>query len=712
MVHRETSGLNTQTPPYSTSIESVLRSGWSIPLWFVIIFTVVAGLFCVWVYVSERGPARKWLRLVLAAIRFALLLTVLWMLASWSWVKFKTQRPEVAVIVDVSSSMATQDMSDGSQESASRMDAVKGLLATLSDASSRRLEQDYQVSWFAAAESLERLPSLFSSANTNQLKADRTQSRLGECLIRMLEMQAGRGTAAIVFLSDGINTSGPGLGDVEALARSAAIPIFAVAFGRQFALPDIRLADTLIEKDVYLGDRVTAEVSVIASDIASQSVTVTLSETQSKRRLDETQLKLTSSTNQQTARLSFVPDRAGEIQLSLTVSAAENETELSNNTVTTNVTVEDKSIQVMLVYEKPCYEFRFLKHLLERSTQAGDVARSSFVLQSVLQQADPDYVAQDKSAIRLVPSDPQRIAQFDVFVFGEFDPNLVSRKSQRAIYEAVTEAGAGCIFIWGSGAPASQLSGWPLGNLLPIRDDGAPTPPMQSQNGLFQWQLTPLGSQALPMQLTAPPSQNDSFWRQLPKFSSSCDLGQTKVGAQVLAEAVGPGREFPVLITQYAGAGRVALQAMDETYRWTTFGGSDLYHQRYWGQTLRWLSRGKLGQEIQASELMVEPRQANLGRPIRFEVSLGNEVNESDLPELVEVVVEDSRQAPRRIALSKSSRTNRLYQTTASDFPPGSYRAVIAQPATESQPSAEFVITSPPGEQANLRQCRWATFIS
>src|SRR5690606_27843048 len=99
---------------------------------------------------------------------------------------------------------------------------------------------------------------------------------------------AGKGTAAVILVSDGINTSGTTLREAAKAARRAAIPIVAVAVGRQTELPDLRLADLLIDRDVYLGDQVTAEVSVIVSDVPSAQTRIVLRDQTTNKVLDET----------------------------------------------------------------------------------------------------------------------------------------------------------------------------------------------------------------------------------------------------------------------------------------------------------------------------------------------------------------------------------------------------------------------------------------
>lgn len=689
----------------NTSIERVLEATWMIPIWVWILFTLSAISFACWVYWAERGTARRWSRGLLASLRLLLLLLVLWMLAGWNQLQFEVEQPELALVIDRSASMATRDVNGfelPAGELQSRMEAVGGLLRRVSASQKRRLRQDYQVKCYTVAETLNLSSTSFLSDLQEIPSADGIQSKLGDTLTQLIERQSGRGVAALVIFSDGINTAGQTLHEAEKAARLAAVPIYSVVVGREFTLPDVRLADLLMDRDVYFGDRVAAEISVLASDLQSTEISVTLIDASSGSTLDETRIALSAEDNQSVARLSFVPDRPGPIPLRITASAVEGETDLSNNVINQVVNVQDKTLKVLLVHQQPSYEFRFLKHFLERSQQAGDTPVSSFQLQSVLQESDSNYVAQDQSALRLVPSQDSQLKDIDVFVFGPFNPNLVSRRSQEVIYETITEAGAGCVFLFGQGSPARELQGWPLARLLPMEPSDTRDAAL-SQNHVYRWQPTALGLTALPMQLASTPQQSSSLWEQLPKFQAIGHIGSLKMGAQVLATAVGTDLQRPLLVTQYAGAGRVALQATDETYRWTSISGSDIYHQRYWGQLLRWVSRGKLNQSRQISELRVEPRQTQAGQAVRIEARIGSEILDAQLPDAAIVNLTSQEQDRQTLSLTRGDPSRRTYSSSFDHLPPGQYRALLVQPTTDNPPTQDFTITAPPGEQAELR---------
>ena len=300
-----------------------------------------------------------------------------------------------------------------------------------------------------------------------------------------------------------------------------------------------------------------------------------------------------------------------------------------------------------------------------------------------------------------MPSDKETLQGFDAFMIGDIDPSLISRRAQQLIYECVVEEGAGCMFVMGQHESLRRLGGWPLERLLPVDvaiESGKEPGPLPA-TAVFRWQPTSLGSGALPLQLAESEDDNRELFSRLPPFHNICRFEDVKVGAQVLARTADQG--LPLLVAQFAGAGRTALQASEETYRWTSFAGSDDYHQKYWGQLLRWLCRGRLQRSAQSTELNVEPRTSRFGVPLNIHVQLGSEIDEGQLPPSVAVSVSSPQGEDRTLSVPQTR--NRHYAETIEDLDPGDYQAVLVQPALADAPMSSFSIAALPGESAELK---------
>jgi hypothetical protein len=688
----------------STTIESTVQVGWQMPYWLIIVVSALFFSLVAWIYWSERGSCPKWLRGVMVTLRFSLFALVLWMLAGWSWQRSRTEPPELVIAIDVSDSMLTADgvVNAKPGNSLSRLQRAEQLLAR-SESQLTKLQQDYQLRLYVVADDAmsagsenkvtdSDLRKLFDSKSWEM---SRTSSRLGDSLTRIIERQAGRGTAAIVLVSDGITTSGTTLIESGQRARRAAIPIHTVTLGRQVAQPDLRITDLLAEQQVYFGDRVNIDASVVASDLSATKAKVSLIDVSSGRVLDQQSLALDAKDNQKPVSLGFVPDKPGEIRLKVSVEELPDEGNMVNNHAELTLTVQNRSIKVLLVFGGPSYEFRFLKHFLERTTEGGPSKSATFELKSVLQEGDLDYILQDSSAQRFVPTEADELAEFDVFVFGQFDPNIIPRSAQQAIVRAVTSGGAGCMFAASEASLLQRLSSSPLSSLLPVESANR-----VEQDALYEFAATKLGQSALPLQWSLSANDRNSYQKKLPAFQTVMRLDRLKPGAQVLAEAVSAdGLRLPLLVSQFAGAGRTVMLATDETYRWTGAFGSDAAHQLFWGQTLRWLSRGKLNSQDR-TELTVEPKQAGIGTPLRINLRMETGI---EIPETATVQLTNADGFERTEILTRVAGSPNLFQVSMNQLPAGDYRAVLVLPTLSTLPAAVFNVIAPPGEQANLR---------
>jgi hypothetical protein len=686
-----------------SAIEYVLRGDWPLPVWLSVVVGLLLTAGVLALYFTERGRAPRPRRVLLAATRVALLLLVGWMLAGWSWLRFQSDLPELVLLLDRSASMQTSDLASGSQPS-----RWQQAVAQLSELAQRQdIQRRYRLRWYTVADDVQpvQVDAGDIPAALSQLAPDGEQSRLGDGLIQVVQLQTGAPTAAIVFISDGIVTSGARLQEAGERARRSAVPVYALAAGQQLPHPDLQIADVLADQVVFLGDQVTLLATVQANDIERQTATVKLTDIPTGRLLDSQTVELSARQPQQQVQLNFVPTVAGPATVRVEVTAAANETNSENNFADRIIEVRDQTLRVLLVYRMPSFEFRFLKTLLERSQQLGDSAHKAFELSAVLQDADAEHIAQDPASLRLVPGDRETISQFDVFVFGSFDAALVPRSTQQAIADEVLSAGSGLAFICDPNLDPRRLAGTPLGNLLPIVLDRPPAAPWTYSGISRTWLPTPLGSTALPLQL-APPSNAEAFWRSLPGPQWIFGEPELKSGAQVLAQAVQTGAPtgppLPLLISQFSGAGRVVVQTTDETYRWSSFRGGDQVYQRYWVQMLRWLSRGKLNRG-DASELTVEPRRGLVGESLQFTAQLGAPALGALGSEPVRVRVQRPGTEERTLTLARVPNSVNIYKTSDNSLPAGSYRASIASPLEAQGASATFEILAPPGELASLR---------
>jgi hypothetical protein len=692
-------------PSVTETVDATLQVGWNPPLWLLMLAAVAFVSFAGWIYWRERGTAPLGLRFGLAVIRALLLMMVLWMILGWHWQKKRVENPELIIAVDVSESMRTPDSGLSSAETASgvtRLDRVQKLLA-LNTNQLRQLEKRYRLRFYFVAQEAsftdldwqDLNPLQWSPEQNSDLQID--QSRLGDALIRIVERQAGRSAAAMVFFSDGIVTSGKSLEQAGGRAAQASIPVHAIAVGQQFTQPDIRITDLLAEDQVFLGDRVNLEATIASSDIRDSSVTVQLINASTGKIFDTQKISLGTSEPQASVMLGYTPDQPGETLLEVFVQEYPGELNTGNNRAQWKLNVLDREIRVMLAFEQPSYEFRYLKHFLERSAREDQQSQSRFLLSSVLQSGDLDYVAQDSAAARFIPTRSDQLSEFDVFIIGSVDPSMIPASTQQGLVQSVIEGGAGCVFVVSSPQELKRLSDSNLGVLLPIESisDEAVV------DGGVSILVTKMGEAILPFDMKTRFDNGRPGDDLLPMLSKTLPVATLKSGAQSLIESVSQrdGQRKPLLISQFGGAGRSAALATDETYRWSSLYGSDLLYQQFWGQLIRWLSRGRL-QSDSDGQLTVEPKNAKAGAVIQLKLKLNPKSGSHDS---VQVKIAGPEDFERTVGLSRVAGSAAVFQGAVDALFPGTYRASLVQPALPNPPAAEFSVVAPLSEQANLQ---------
>ena len=141
------------------------------------------------------------------------------------------------------------------------------------------------------------------------------------------------------------------------------------------------------------------------------------------------------------------------------------EVQSDNNHLEHLVSVRKDQIHVLLAQAYPNYEFRYLKHLLERD--------NTIELHTILQESDPAYAEIDQSALRAFPVRREDLFKYDVVIFGDVNPTLLGPNVMRNLHEFVTEKGGGLVFISGLRFTPDAYRETPLAALLPLEFDGA-----------------------------------------------------------------------------------------------------------------------------------------------------------------------------------------------------------------------------------------------
>ncbi|MDX1945123.1 MAG: hypothetical protein SFU86_06935 [Pirellulaceae bacterium] len=713
--------------------ETSFQPTWDIPPWLVLLVLGISATLLLAVYWRESPSAARPWKIALATFRLALVGLVLLMLYGWTVQRHRTDLPDVVLVIDDSASMGLVDHYDDPRlaseidrrlaratlPEASRLNLAKVLLLENNGRLIAQLAERYNLRVFLAGSAARAVSSdQRELADTlDKLAPEQPSSRLGDCLREVLEAQRGRPTAAVIVLTDGVTTEGKPLAEAAQYARRKAVPLFAIGLGSDRPTRDLRLSDLLVEDSVFVGDLIHFDFK-LSSEVIAGKATVRLLVAPAAEEAGTTpgevvatqEINIDPSGAAQQVRLTHRPERKGAFDYTVEVVPRDGEANLDNNRLVRRITVREEIIRVLLVQAYPSYEFRFLKQMLERELNRDQPPEGKTRgFRTVLQEADLEYVDTDKSAERVFPVGRDELFAFDVLIFGDVNPALLSPSIMQNIYEFVTVRGGGLIFMAGPRYTPLAYRDTPLAPLFPMNLDVVSIPdPDAIVTEAFRPRLTPLGQTSPLMQLADSPTASDKLWREgLAPLRWFAKIPESRPGTRVLAEHptfLGDnGQPLPIILLQFIGAGKVLFHATDETYRWR-FRAGDVYFARYWVQAIRYLCRAKLLAAGRGAELTTDRDEYRRGDPVRLRVRFFDDRLAPQADDGVVVVIQRAGGERRAISLRRTAADRGIFEGVSSGLADGDYRVWIAAPTLEGQPPAqEFVISAPPGELARTR---------
>jgi len=550
----------------------VLLGQW--PLWLLIAAFVAAVLGLGWtiwrrrraVAPTMRGPrtAVVW---ILQSLLVCLLLFLLWQPA----LSIATLRPQqniVAVVIDDSKSMTTQD--DGK----SRHDQA---LSTLNGGLLKSLQSKFQVRLYRLGDHVERIEKL------EQLNASLPATHIGDNLKEVLADSATLPIGAVVLLSDGADNSGGIDLDTISEIKRQRIPIHTVGFGREQMAHDIEVTDVQLPVRSLAKSRLQAVVTFHQHGFRGDKVRLAIRE--SGKVLASRDVVLKGDGAAQTEAVLFNAGEAGVKNLEFAIDPMQEEDNKSNNSLTRVLNVDNSKPRVLYMEGEPTWDFKFLRRAVE-----DDKNIALFTIVRTTQNKIYTQVPDDSAEFLKVsfPTKVEDLFSFQGLILGSVEANYFTTAQQDLIQQFVDRRGGGLLFLGGRNALADGgYDKQPFSDLLPVR--------LPDHKNTFHRepatpQLTSSGRDSLITRIEETPDANAARWKKLPYLMNFQEAGQPKPGAVVLAEMSASGHTLPLLITQKYGRGRTAVFATGGDWRWQMLQPvEDMSHEMFWRQMLRWL---------------------------------------------------------------------------------------------------------------------------
>ncbi len=640
-----------------------IEYAWPWPPWATLLFAALAAMFVVAIYLRQRRGVSRRYRLMLAAVRLGLIALVLLMIAQVTLSLRRTGLPCAAVLVDDSLSMTIVDHYGDKPRQAiearlkrsglggaelSRWNLARTLLTENDGALLRGIAEGHKLRVYFLTGvrpcRQQDVPGVVEEIRSLAPQGETT--RLGGGMRAVLDQLRGTSPAAIIVLSDGINTDGPSLADAAEYARRRGVPLFFIGTGSDQPVRDLKLSDLMVDDVVFVDDVVPFECRLTASGFEGRKVSVALREKDKPDVLAKVQTTAGPDGQPQQVRLSYRPTKVGQFEYVVEVGAAGRRAADGEQPA--------RAHRPGPQGEDPRPAGPGVSQLrVPLSAKHAPARRND--LAAAPSCKTPTWNTPNRTPRRCGPSrcgatncSPTTSSSW---------ATRIRRCSSAAALQNLADfvdqpaKGGALVLIAGPSFMPAAYRNTPLARLLPFSAEGARYPnPADAVTKSFVVQPTDLGLADPAMQLGDTPEETAAIWRNLAPLDWLLELPALKPGVRVLAEhptRVGPdGRRLPVFCFQYVGAGKVLFHATDETWRWRYRVG-DVFFARYWMQTIRYLCRSKLADAGRAATLLTDRREYVQGESVRLRVRFADERLAPAEDDGVTLVVEQSGRQDR-----------------------------------------------------------------
>ncbi len=604
-------------------VEKIVEVKWlSRPAdWITFLILLAIWGFAFGLYLLERRTSPLSVRMICAFLLASFLTATLFVLYDPVQEEYtiESHPSTVFLAIDTSNSMSFSDkypaemkeslsqlFPSANLDETSRLDLVKKALGD--EAFTKLLAENNLVLYSFDSHRAEQMraslgdSSHVMSAGMTLMRPEGDVTRIGDALNQVLNDLRGERIAAAILISDGQQNSG--LITTEQVARrmqGKGIPLFTVGVGNPYPSKDISLEDLVCPELVIVDNIVKLDLKVLQRGYrqgTGSQVNVTIEpEGGDATPVAQQSFELGPEDQAISIEIKFKADQQGTFRVTATVEGDEEELTVKNNSLHRRLEVLDRKIRVLYVDGLPRWEYRYLKN--------GLIRDASIAAQCFLASADPSFPQESSpglDALKGYPLSKEELFEYDVIVFGDLNPDMLSDAQHKITAEFVTEHGGGILFLAGEDSMPSRYDQSEIANLFPFRlerseEDSLNRGPLTKS---FPLQLTLLGKDHVISKLDDDAEMNARLWSTggsgFPGQLWHYPIREPKPQAKVLIthpfEKTSGGKAQPLVLTTYLGMGTVMFQAVDELWRWRARGVA--YFEKYYGQAIQWLASSRL----------------------------------------------------------------------------------------------------------------------
>ena len=576
------------------------------PQWVIPSVVIAGALAClvIWNY-SQRGITNS-----VRGIASLLKLAAIGLIALCLLEPLRTgERPRpqanvMPILVDNSQSMQLKSSTDDQ----SRGEKVSQLVADTSDWRVR-LGQAFDVRTYMFDARLE------SVEDVSELPMNGYVSSMTASLQSLAERFADRPVGGTILFTDGNLTDAPGE-DFD--WSSLGFPVYPVLPKEDEPVRDLRIAEVSTRQTDFESAPMTLRVKIDSFAMQASKAFVQLRDQSTGVLVEEKEISLDDSGNQQEVRFTFRPEKSGiQFYRVATFTQADREAFESTDDDASNafentkeatlennqrlVTIDRASgpYRILYIAGRPNWEFKFLRRALQEDAEvqlvgllriANKEPKFSFRDRGVsstnpLFQGlgdDEEEVAQQYDQpviIRLgvkeseelsdgFPDSAEELFAYHGVILDDIETEFFTQDQLLLLRRFVAARGGGLLMLGGQESFAGKDFGdSPLGELSPVY---APRQTIKNGPGAYKLAITREGMLQPWVRLRETESGEKERLKRMPVFTSLNPVGDLKPGATQLASVrTSDGRELPALLAQRFGKGRTAAIPISDVWRWS-----------------------------------------------------------------------------------------------------------------------------------------------
>lgn len=572
------------------------------PGWVIFLFLLSATGLWFWSYKDKLKVLKKRTKVALFALRMAAILVILFCIFKPVIIEKREShgKHHVALLIDSSMSMSINDI----DKETIRIDWLRKILA------GKDFFKQFQgkciVDVFAFSKGVKRLGEIDlmfneESEEDEDIKAKQTAEkmfsdmvkRLGEIeavaeetdiafsMKQMVDDLKEAKISAVILLSDGNDNSYTDT--VSALTRMGT-EIYTVGVGKVAEVKeqvlDVEVLDVTANKYAIKNRVSVIKTKISVKGLKDETVYVFLKKDNEIIRTE--MIRIEEGKDTYDVEMEYIPKETGELKFKIETSPVEEEVNKDNNIKKFFMKVLESQNKVLYVEGALRWEYKFLKRILE----ANEKINLSTVLLAGIKK-----IKSTGNKVNKFPESKEDLYKYDALILGSIGRSYFTDTQLKNIYDFVYERGGALITLGGD--KSYGLGGFndsEIEKLIPVHISGKGDGQYLEK---FKIHITEEGKKHPVFWLGKDMAKNLRTWADMPELEGVNKVKGVKPGAVVIARySAGKGDEFPAIVAQRFGKGKVLALLIDTTWKWDfkpwAQDSKETVYMRFWNQVVRW----------------------------------------------------------------------------------------------------------------------------